>query len=91
MDSRRFDTWTRSVAGASRRGALKAAAGAALAGALGPLAARAALAEEVSIETHVGPRGCSGRGEKCDGNPDCCRDLVCRNKGGRGGRCRRRR
>jgi hypothetical protein len=36
--------------------------------------------------------GCARRGHPCEGNQDCCGDLVCRRPGpGEARRCRRRR
>ena len=35
---------------------------------------------------------CAGRGHPCEGNQDCCGELVCRSRGpGEAKRCRRRR
>lgn len=88
MDHRGFDRLTRKLAtGASRRTALKAVAGGALVSALSAFGHDAA-AQGVDTASHVQGR-CRRAGGKCDGNPDCCGDLVCRNSGGRGGRCRR--
>lgn len=74
MDGRRFDEWTRMVArGASRRTALRAAAGGALA-ALGLVGSAAAATTGGSDATckcaFGGHRFCQS--EHCDKDDDCC-------------------
>ena len=78
MDGRQFDALTRSVTGSSRRSVIKTLASGALVGALGLATVRTADAAR-----------CGRKGDKCQGNPDCCNGFTCVNSGGRGGRCRR--
>ena len=74
MDGRRFDRWTRALAArVPRRVALRAAAGGAVAAALGLLPADAA---EVVLRTL-----CRGTGEVCKRDTQCCSERC------RHGRC----
>ena len=74
MDGRRFDEWTRAVTiAASRRAALRAAAGGAVAGALGLLRATKVAAANRTT--------CRGTGEVCRRDAQCCSERC------RRGRC----
>ena len=75
MDGRRFDAWTRGLAGTSRRGALRVLAGGLLATPLALVGGRDAAAQIVE---------CGRRGDVCVRERDCCSGFDCRR-----GICRR--
>ncbi len=77
MDGRRFDAWTRVLAGVSRRDALKTLVAGAVAGPLTVAGARGTLAQ-------VTPQACGRRGDNCDRDSDCCSRFECHN-----GECRK--
>ena len=75
MDGRRFDAWTRALgAGASRRAALRAAAGGALAAALGtlrPTTTGAAGGKDATCRCAFGGRRFC-QSEQCEFDEQCC-------------------
>ena len=95
MDGRRFDAWTRAVTtGVGRRAALRAAAGAAVAGTLGLLRvgeAEALLCRRADRSCQTDSQCCSnrckagrcqclGRGAPCTLDKACC-SKNCRQRG----------
>src|SRR3954467_10447590 len=75
MEGRQFDTWTRLVAGATRRDAVKSLLASVIAGTVAG-SGRGALAQ-------IGPDACGKKGDGCDNNNDCCDKFRCKN-----GRCK---
>ena len=72
MDGRRFDAWTRSFSGASRRDAIKGLVAGLTAGPL-------ALAGIRGVTNPVEAAKCGKQGDRCNKTNDCCKDFRCKN------------
>lgn len=78
MDANRFDTLTRTIGGQrTRRDMLKTAAAGTLAVAGLGAVGRAALGQDVGVESQ------GFKGDDCDTNDDCKKGLVCRQQNNR--------